>query len=91
MKIGWTNRIAAALAIAVTSGLAGFGLSSLAPDRTRERTATELPQKTRGLGESLISQSTGTICSTPRGECVVPQGPINSFCTCGGTPGRIVR
>ncbi|MCA8880081.1 MAG: hypothetical protein KDA73_09015 [Rhodobacteraceae bacterium] len=38
-----------------------------------------------------MSQGYGTVCQTSQGECYVPQGPINSSCSCNGVPGRIVR
>ncbi len=44
-----------------------------------------------GVPLEQLTQGTGTICETPRGECRVPQQPINSPCACSGTPGRIVR
>lgn len=39
----------------------------------------------------ILSQSYGTVCETPRGECTVSPLPINGLCTCGGTPGKIIR
>jgi len=58
----------------------------------------------RGLGRDVIgaappgasgqdrrTQVYGTVCETSRGECTVTSAPINSFCRCGDTPGRIVR
>lgn len=38
-----------------------------------------------------LSQSVGTVCETPSGECLVGQAPINSYCQCGDAAGRIVR
>ncbi|WP_172331646.1 hypothetical protein [Mangrovicoccus sp. HB161399] len=53
------------------------------------------PLQERGYGQPALkdrlAQSFGTVCSTPKGECSVPRAPINSFCSCNGTPGRIVR
>jgi len=37
------------------------------------------------------AQVYGTVCETKSGECTVTSAPINSYCSCGNTPGRITR
>lgn len=57
----------------------GTGLSGAAAPSPGER-----------LGD-VVGQSVGTVCETPEGECLVGQAPINSYCECGGSAGRVVR
>lgn len=90
------------VALAV-SGLAGYSLmdegasqpieASLPGDYPGGATGSggEATGRTGGAPGELIGQSTGTVCETASGQCRVPEGPINSFCSCSGTPGRIVR
>ena len=48
------------------------------------------PSPAERLGD-VVGQSVGTVCETPEGECLVGQAPINSYCECGGSAGRVVR
>lgn len=48
------------------------------------------PSAGERLGD-VVGQSVGTVCETPEGECLVGQAPINSYCECGGSAGRVVR
>jgi hypothetical protein len=98
-------KLAIGLAILTALGFAGYSISEQdsdlmqtralqsdeslgAPAGPRDETQTDPLLRYRG---DVIGQTLGTVCSTPRGECTVPQAPINSYCTCGGTPGTIVR
>ncbi len=97
------SRKAILLAIGLAGGLGTFGvlqtpdvagleqlggLAEPAPLQTGREAAPPETMRTRGI---LLGQTTGTFCSTPKGSCVVPEGPINSFCSCNGVPGRIIR
>lgn len=98
-------KVALVLAVTTVLGLAGYNfaeldsnapqssaLATLEPQGQDARPPTAMsPVPGYRIGDEMIVQTSGTVCSTPEGECTVPQGPINSFCTCGGTPGRIVR
>ena len=66
-----------------------------APRAVAASPGTELPgaaapSPAERLGD-VVGQSVGTVCETPEGECLVGQAPINSYCECGGSAGRVVR
>lgn len=56
----------------------------------REAGGVPAPAPAKRL-DSIMGQSVGTVCETPEGECLVGQAPINSYCECYGSAGRIVR
>jgi len=64
---------------------------AIAPDAVKP--AGQAAQAPATPAERLddLSQSVGTVCETPSGECLVGQAPINSYCECYGAAGRIVR
>ena len=98
-------KIAIVLAVVTMSGFAGYRMLdsdtdapqavSLGDPAQLEEAAppSAAPPVPGSLGKtrSIIGQASGTVCSTSQGECIVPQAPINSYCTCTGTPGGIVR
>jgi len=104
-EIGTMVKLAIGLVVLTGIGVAGYNIGEQEPGEMQSRSLQSdeaLGDLAGPLGETRsdpflryrgdeIGQTLGTVCSTPQGECTVPQAPINSFCTCGYTPGTIVR
>lgn len=63
----------------------------IAPAYPQSRAAKPSAMSSGYEKPDYLSQSYGTVCETPRGECTVSPKPINSLCTCGSSPGKIIR
>lgn len=94
--------LVAATAVVITGGVAALlstHMTELAhlPEAAMMEPApaiqAEIPATLKALspGQDYISQSYGTVCETPRGECTVSPKPINGLCSCGDAPGKITR
>jgi hypothetical protein len=94
--------LVAATAVVITGGVAALltartteiaHLPEAAMVEPAPTVQAELPAPLKKLapGDDYLSQSYGTICETPRGECTVSPKPINSLCSCNGAPGKIIR
>ncbi len=74
----------------VGSSVAPFAMETASTAGLVPQAAPATPTRD-GYSTDRLSQSYGTVCETPRGECTVSPKPINGFCTCNGAPGKIIR